>query len=69
MVLIDLEVYDRVLREVMWWVLEQNEVPLKYVKLIKDMYDKIINSVRTRHHNWGSYYRFALMISINISMH
>lgn len=51
MVLIDFEVYDRVLREVMWRVLEQKEVPPKYVKLIKDMYYKIVNSVRTRHHN------------------
>ena len=42
MVFIFLEkVYDRVPREVMWWILE------KYIKLIKDIYDRAITSVRT----------------------
>ena len=36
MIFIDLEkAYDRVPREVMWWVLEKNGVPLKYIKLIR----------------------------------
>ena len=48
MIFIDLEkAYDRVPREVMWWVLEKNGVPLKYIKLIKDMYDNTVTSVRT----------------------
>ena len=48
MIFIDLEkAYDRVPREVMWWVLEKNGVPLKYIKLIKDMYDDTVTGVRT----------------------
>ena len=48
MVLIDLEKkYDRVPRKVMGWILEKKWVPLKYIKLIKDMYDGAITSVRT----------------------
>ena len=27
--------YDMVSREVIWWVLENKEVPLKYIKLIR----------------------------------
>ena len=47
-VFIDLEKsYDKVPREVMWWVLEMKEVPLKYIELIKDIYDGSITSVRT----------------------
>ena len=37
----------KVPREVMWWVLEMKEVPLKYIELIKDIYDGSITSVRT----------------------
>ena len=39
--------YDKVRREVMWWVLEKKRVLLKYIKFIKDMYDKAVTSVRT----------------------
>ena len=46
MVFIDLEkAYDRGPREVMWWVLEKKWVHLKYIKLIKDMYDGVVTSV------------------------
>ena len=38
MIFIDLEkAYDRVLIEVMWWVLEKKSIPLKYIKLINDI--------------------------------
>ena len=31
----------------MWWALDKHKVPTKYVTLIKDMYDKVVTSVRT----------------------
>ena len=40
MVFIDLEnVYDKILRNVMWWALDKHKVPMKYIGLIKDMYN------------------------------
>ena len=49
MVFIDLEkVYDKVLRNAMWWVLEKHKVPTKYITLIKDMYKDATTFVRTR---------------------
>ncbi|WVZ78102.1 hypothetical protein U9M48_025865 [Paspalum notatum var. saurae] len=48
MVFIDLEkAYDKISRNVMWWALEKHKVPTKYVTLIKDMYNKVVTSVRT----------------------
>jgi hypothetical protein len=48
MVFIDLEkAYDKIPRNVMWWALEKHKVPLKYITLIKDMYDNVVTSVRT----------------------
>ena len=45
---IDIEkVYDWVHKEVMWWVLEMKGVPRNYIKLIKDIYDGVVTSVRT----------------------
>ncbi|KAK1648584.1 hypothetical protein QYE76_066389 [Lolium multiflorum] len=49
MVLIDLEkAYDKIPRHVMWWALEKHKVLAKYITLIKDMYDNVVTSVRTR---------------------
>ena len=63
MVFIDLEkVYDRILREVMWWVLENKRVPLKYIKLIKDVYDGVVTSVRI---NVGITNEFPIIISLH----
>ena len=39
--------YDRVLREIIWWDLEKKRVHVRYIKLIKDMCDRPITSVRT----------------------
>ncbi|WVZ50242.1 hypothetical protein U9M48_001516 [Paspalum notatum var. saurae] len=48
MVFIDLEkAYDKIPRNVLWWALEKHKVPTKYVTLIKDMYNKVVTSVRT----------------------
>jgi hypothetical protein len=48
MVFIDLEKsYDKIPRNLMWWALDKHKVPTKYVTLIKDMYDKVVTSVRT----------------------
>jgi hypothetical protein len=45
---IDLEkAYDKIPRNLMWWALDKHKVPTKYVTLIKDMYAKVVTSVRT----------------------
>ena len=46
MVFIDLEkAYDKIPRMVIWWALEKNKVPTKYISLIKDMYTNVVTSV------------------------
>jgi hypothetical protein len=77
MIFIDLEkAYDKVPRNVMWWALKKHKVSLKYITLIKDMYDNVVTSVRTSNgdtndfliniglHQWSalSPYLFALMM-------
>jgi hypothetical protein len=48
MVFIDLEkAYDNVPMNVMSWALQKHKVSIKYITLIKDMYDNIVTSVRT----------------------
>jgi hypothetical protein len=48
MVFIDLEkTYDKVLRNIMWWALQEHKVSTKYITLIKDMYDNVVTSVQT----------------------
>ena len=48
MIFIDLEkAYDRVPREVIWWVLEKKRVTKRYIELVKDMYDRAIIIVKT----------------------
>ena len=39
--------YDKIPRNVVWWTLDKHKVPIKYVWLIKDMYNNIVTSVRT----------------------
>jgi hypothetical protein len=48
MIFIDLEnVYDKVFRNVMWWVLQKHKISSKYITLIKYMYDNIVTSAQT----------------------
>ena len=48
MVFIDLEkVYDRVLRDILWRILEKKEVRVAYIQVINDMSDGAKTAVRT----------------------
>jgi hypothetical protein len=47
MIFIDLEkTYDKMSRNIMWWVLHKHKVSINYIILIKDMYDNVVTSVR-----------------------
>jgi hypothetical protein len=46
MIFIDLETgYNKMTRNVMWWVLQKYKVSTKCIILIKDMYNNIMTSV------------------------
>lgn len=46
MIFIDLEeAYDRVLRKVLWWVLEKKMTFVSYINMIRDMYNGAITSM------------------------
>ena len=48
MIFIDLEkAYDRIPRDIIWWVLHKRGVTRKYIDVIKDMYDDAMTTVRT----------------------
>ena len=63
MVFIDLEkAYDRVPRDVLWWVLEKKMVSSKYIDIIKDMYDNSVTSIRTIE---GETVKFPITIGVH----
>lgn len=46
-ILIDLgKIYDRIPREVLWWVPERKKVTTRYISLEKDMYNSFVSSIR-----------------------
>ena len=48
MVFIDLEkAYNKVPREVLWWTLMGKRVPIKYIDILKNIYDGVVANVRT----------------------
>jgi hypothetical protein len=45
-VFINLEnAYDKVPKNVMWWILSKHKVSTKYITLVKDMYDNVVKSI------------------------
>jgi hypothetical protein len=63
MVFIDLEnAYDKVTRNVIWWVLQKHKVSTKYITFIKDMHDNVVTSVLTSDRDTNDF-------PINIGLH
>jgi hypothetical protein len=63
MVFIDREnAYDKVTRNVIWWVLQTHKVSTKYIIFIKDMHDNIVTSVLTSDRDTNDF-------PINIGLH
>jgi hypothetical protein len=47
MIFINLEkIYDKILRNIIWWVLEKKKVPTKCVTRIKNIYTNIVISIK-----------------------
>ena len=56
MVFIDLEkAYDRVLRDLIWWVLNKMNVPRGYIEIIKDVHEGAVTSIRTTCEDTGEF--------------
>jgi len=47
MVFIDLgKAYDKVPREILWWTLMKKGAPIKYIDIIRDIYNGVVANVR-----------------------
>ena len=47
MIFTDLEkAYDKVSREILWRTLMKKGIPIKYIDIIKDMYDRVVENAR-----------------------
>ena len=56
MVFINLKkAYDRVPRDLIWSVLNKLKVPRCYIKIIKDMYEGAVTSVRITYEETGEF--------------
>jgi hypothetical protein len=63
MIFIDLEkAYNKVPRNIIWWVLQKHKVSTKYNTLIKDMYNNVVTSVQISDRDTNNF-------SINIGLH
>jgi hypothetical protein len=63
MVFIDLEkAYDKISRDLIWWVLNKRNVPRGYLKMIKDMYEGVVMRLRTTS---GETYEFPATIGLH----
>ena len=63
MVFIDLEkAYDKVPKDLIWWVLSKRSVPGGYIEIIKDMYEGATISVRV---TCGGTCEFSLAIGLH----
>jgi hypothetical protein len=38
--------YDKIPKNVTWWTLDKHKVPIKYIRLIKDMNNNVVTSVQ-----------------------
>ncbi|GMP39842.1 hypothetical protein CsSME_00010528 [Camellia sinensis var. sinensis] len=48
MIFIDHEkTYDRVPRDIIWWVLEKEGVTKRYINVIRDMYEGVVTTIRS----------------------
>ena len=47
--------YDRVPRDLIWWVLNKRNVPRGYIEIIKDMYEGAVTSVRNTFGETGEF--------------
>lgn len=53
--------YDKIVMNVMWWVLDKHKVSTKYTGLVQDMYNNVVASARTSD---GNTYDLSIRIGL-----